>query len=156
MKLIMLPLLLSLAYIGFEHKDQIMDQYNAAYPTNPEKAAAIAQCALNPSFNRLDSDDRHDCYAAHLVHGPVAIAPSPSPYYAFSTSHLPGSDIRRQEANADYQYAVAMHSTQAIPTVVALHARAPLPVAVVHRVVATHTTRNCAKAVALISPAPRA
>lgn len=55
MKLILLPLFCSLAIIGFENRDKIMDQYNAAYPSDPAKAAALARCiGQNPNFNRLD------------------------------------------------------------------------------------------------------
>jgi hypothetical protein len=109
MKLIILPILFSLASIGFANRDKIMDQYNAAYPADPEKAAAIEECITqNPNFNRLDPDDRKHCYRNSVETQTVALAPSaaaPSPAYQFSPSHLPGNDIRRQEANAEFHFA---------------------------------------------------
>ena len=99
MKLILLPLLISVGFIAYEHHDKLVDQYNAGYPSDPAKAAALDQCAReNASFSRLDADDRKHCYRRHLA-APTAIA---SPSYAYSPSHLAGSDVRRQEANGDY------------------------------------------------------
>jgi hypothetical protein len=106
MKLIMLPLLISAAYLGFEHRGEIMDQYLAAYPSDPVKAEALNQCAVSrPNFNRLDTIDRDQCYSALAVRAPVAMAPVPSPSYAHNPSHLPGNDIRRDEANDSYRLA---------------------------------------------------
>ena len=111
MKLIMLPLLLSVAYIGFEHRGEIADQYRAAYPSDPVKREALERCAsIDRNFNRLDMIDRDRCYTAMAVRAPVVMVPAtmvpiPSPSYAQNPSHLPGNDIRRQEANDRYRLA---------------------------------------------------
>ena len=117
MRFIMLPVLFSLAYIGFENRDKIADQYNAAYPSDPVKQAALQDCiARHPNFNRLDADDRHACYTGTWGRRPVALPASPSPYYAYSPSHLAGNDVRRQEANASYRPSI-IPSAQAAPLV---------------------------------------
>jgi hypothetical protein len=116
MKLIMLPVLLSVAYIGFEHRDAIVDQYRAAYPADPAKREALEQCArIDANFNRLDMIDRDNCYAA--IAPKVAIsttANAASVSYAFNPSHLPANDIRRNEANAAYG---AARSGLAVPAI---------------------------------------
>ena len=139
MKLIMLPLLFSLAVIGFENRDKIMDQYNAAYPCDPVKQAALQDCtARHPNFNRLDADDRHACYTGTWGKiAPLALAPVASPYYAYSPSHLAGNDIRRQESNATYRFAVEQ-STPA-PAVASVHAvAAPQRPVAAHRISSQH------------------
>ena len=104
MKLVMFPLIFSVAVIGFENRDKIIDQYNAAYPADPAKAAALQECiSHNKSFNRLDGDDRQACYRQYIPAMPVAVAPTPSPSYAFNPSNLPGNDIRREQANDGYR-----------------------------------------------------
>ena|ERR1700689_2732657 len=106
MKLIMLPVLLCAAYLGFEHSGEIADQYRAAYPSDPVKREALDQCSRSyPNFNRLDTGDRDKCYSAFAVRAPIGTAPVPSPSYAQNPSHLPGSDVRRQEANDGYRVA---------------------------------------------------
>jgi hypothetical protein len=126
MKLIMLPLLISAAYLGYEHRGEIVDQYFAAYPSDPVKAEALNQCASSqPNFNRLDAIDRDQCYSALAVRAPVGMAPVPSPSYAHNPSHLPGNDIRRQEASDTYRLARAAAVTPSVsppvPTVAAPH-----------------------------------
>jgi len=117
MKLIMLPLLISVAYVGFEHRDAAIDLYRAAYPSDPVKREALEQCArIDPNFNRLDTIDRDKCYSAIAVRAPVAMAPGPSPSYAQNPSHLPGSDIRRQEANDSYRLARAPGAASMVPS----------------------------------------
>jgi hypothetical protein len=148
MKLIMLPLLFSVAYIGFEHKDEIADLYRAAYPADPVKREAIEQCAQSPNFNRLDTADRERCYAGTWGSIPVALAPSPSPYYAYSASHLPGNDIRRQEANDSYRLAGLISSASAAPSVpnpVNLPSPAHQPAAAAHRAPRAHYAAATAK-----------
>ena len=124
MKLIMLPLFFSIACIAYQNRDRIIDQYDAAYPSDPAKQAALTQCvAANPNFNRLDADDRQSCYHKNFGSTPVAFAPTPSAYYAYSPSHLAGSDIRRQEANAAYR----------LPALIAKAEAAPAPLPAVHQ-----------------------
>jgi hypothetical protein len=116
MKLIMVPVLLSVAFIGFEHRDAAIDLYRAAYPADPAKREALEQCArIDPNFNRLDTIDRDNCYSA--VAGRVAIGtvPSSTVYYAYNPSHLPPSDVRRQEANNAYG---AARASLVVPAVV--------------------------------------
>ena len=118
MKVVMIPLVFSIGCIAFVNRDKIIDQYTAAYPSDPGKAAAIEQCiGENKNFNRLDVDDRARCYHKYLEPGPVpmAVAPSPSPYYSYSPSHLPGNDVRRQEANDSYRSLDLIPSAQAAP-----------------------------------------
>jgi hypothetical protein len=115
MKLIMLPLLFSVAFIGYQNRDRFIDQYNAAYPSDPLKQAAIEQCVTeNHNFNRLDADDRKHCYRKGLGTAAVELAPAPSPSYAYSPSHLAGNDVRRQEANDSYHFAL-IPAAQAAP-----------------------------------------
>src|SRR5262249_40185587 len=104
MRLIMLPILFSLAYLGYEDRDKILDLYRAAYPGDPAKREALDQCAMAANFNRLDSADRQACYAGTWGQRRLAIAPTPAPRYDFSPSHLPGNDVRRQAANDQYRY----------------------------------------------------
>lgn len=124
MKLIMLPVLLSVAFIGFEHRGEIMDQYRAAYPSDPAKREALEQCAhIDRNFNRLDMIDRDKCYTAFLAQAPMAAVPPamppvPSPFYAQNPSHLPGNDIRRQEANDRYRLARTAGAASIVPPVV--------------------------------------
>jgi hypothetical protein len=67
MRFIVLPLLLSLAGIGYLNRDRILDAYTAAYPSDPAKEAALQQCiSENSGFNRLDTDDRTYCYRRYL------------------------------------------------------------------------------------------
>jgi hypothetical protein len=108
MKLIMLPVLLSVAFIGFEHRDAIIDQYRAAYPADPTKREALEQCArIDPNFNRLDTSDRANCYGAIVPRTAAGVIPGSSVSYAHNPSHLPPNDIRRQEVNAAYGVARA-------------------------------------------------
>ena len=115
MKLIMFPLLFSVGFIAFQNRDKIIDQYTAAYPADPGKAAALTECInRNPNFNRLDSGDRAQCYQRYLaVTAPVPMPPVASPSYAYSPSHLAGNDVRRQEANAGYHPSAIISSAEA-------------------------------------------
>ena len=116
MKLIMLPLAFSVAYIAYENRDKIIDQYNAAYPSNPAKEAALRECiSRDKNFNRLDGDDRQACYRQFAPPTPVAVVPSGNPYYAYSPSHLPGNDIRRQEATTGYRSPATIPAGEAKP-----------------------------------------
>ncbi|HEV2187168.1 MAG TPA: hypothetical protein VGR70_08160 [Stellaceae bacterium] len=120
MKLIMLPVLLSVAFIGFEHRGEIVDQYRAAYPSDPAKREALEQCAhIDQSFNRLDMIDRDKCYKAILARVPAAAAApvvaAPGPSFAQNPSHLPGNDIRRQEANDHYRLAQIVGAASIVP-----------------------------------------
>jgi hypothetical protein len=127
--LILFPLLVSLAYIGYEHRDKIADQYNAAYPADPAKRAAIERCiAENPNFIRLDADDRQRCYRRTWGASPFAVAPSGPLSSAYSPSHLAGNDIRRQEAGASYAAAV-MQAPSPVPVRTGTDVTAPLPAA---------------------------
>jgi hypothetical protein len=122
MKLIMLPLLVSVAYIGFEHRDAAIDLYRAAYPADPVKREALEQCVRrDTNFNRLDTIDRDRCYAAVAARVAVDTAPVPSPAHPYNPSHLPGNDIRRAEANDTYRVARAAAVAPAVPTVAAPH-----------------------------------
>ena len=123
MKLILAPLMLSLACIAYQNRDRIADQYNAAYPTNPTKDAALRHCiAANPQFNRMDADDRERCYRENmgstLAALPVASARTPSPYYAYNPSHLAANDVRRQQANDAYLQASMIQAAARRPVVV--------------------------------------
>src|SRR5205085_7677272 len=101
MKYIMLPVRLAVGYLGYEHRAAIVETYRAAYPDDPAKSAALDGCASRSrSFNRLDGDDRQRCYRqtfGDVV--PRQLPPSASPAYAFSPSHEPANDIRRQQVN---------------------------------------------------------
>ena len=102
MKAILAPALLAAAgYVGLTHSDKVVDLYRAAYPIEGPKRDALEQCSLNPNFNRLDSADRQSCYTKSFaaIPTPVAVGPSASPHYEYSPSHLPGTDIRRLQAN---------------------------------------------------------
>jgi len=123
MKLILVPLMLSIACIAYQNRDKIADQYNAAYPADPAKEAAIEHCvATDRYFNRMDADDRTACYRESGVSTPdiraVAAAPTPSPSYAYSPSHLAGNDIRRQQANDEYLQESMIRAAAARPVVV--------------------------------------
>jgi hypothetical protein len=142
-KLIILPLMLSVACIAYQNRDKIADQYNAAYPANPAKEAAIQHClAANPSFNRLDADDRKQCYRENLGSTPdavaVAAAPTPSAYYAYNPSHLAANDIRRQQANDAYLQASMIRAAAARPVMVV--ATSYHPTAQAHRTVQAYRT----------------
>lgn len=103
MRFIMMPVIFTVGFLAYEHHDQMMDLYRAAYPSDPAKAAALDSCAERQNFNRLDSGDRASCYAGtYGRQAPPVLVPTPQPVYPFNPSHLPGSDIRRQEANAAY------------------------------------------------------
>jgi hypothetical protein len=145
MKLIILPLMFSIACIAYKNRDRIADQYNAAYPSNPAKEAAIQHClATNPSFNRMDADDRQQCYHENLGTTPVAVtlaaAPTPSPYYAYNPSHLAANDIRRQQANDAYLEMSMIQAAAARPVVVV--ASSYRPTAQAHRTAPTYHTRT--------------
>jgi hypothetical protein len=144
MKLIILPLMFSIACIAYHNRDKIADQYNAAYPANPAKEAAIQHClATNPDFNRMDGDDRKACYRENLGSTPdalpVAAVPTPSPYYAYSPSHLAANDIRRQQANDSYLQASMIRAAAARPVMVVTTSYHPA-VQAHHTVPAYHTT----------------
>ena len=116
MKILMLPLMFSIGVIAFENRDKIIDQYTAAYPSDPAKEAAMQECiSHNKNFNRLDPDDRQACYRQYIHPLPVAMAPSASPSYPYSPSQLPGNDIRRQEANGSYHPLAVIPPAQAEP-----------------------------------------
>lgn len=141
MKLVLVPVMFSVAFIAFQNRDKIIDVYNSAYPSDPAKSAALARCAArNQGFNRLDPDDRERCYrAAETV--PGSPAPTPGAYYAYNPSHLPGNDIRRQEANQSYGAPVVPQTAMARPAA-AIPPSTPAPAAqpftAVHRVVVHH------------------
>jgi hypothetical protein len=143
MKLILVPLMFSVACIAYQNRDRIADQYNAAYPANPAKEAAIQHClAANPSFNRMDADDRKQCYRETQGSTPdaatVAAAPTPSPYYAYNPSHLAANDIRRQQTNDAYLQANMIRAAAAHPVVVI--ATAYHPAAQAHHTVQAYRT----------------
>lgn len=123
MRLIMVPLVFSVACLAYTHRDKIIDQYTAAYPADPAKEAAMQQCIEhNKNFNRLDADDRQGCYRKYLPPtanpagaGAIAASPSGAPYYPYSPSHLPGNDIRRQEANDSYHPLIPSAQAQTLP-----------------------------------------
>ena len=103
MRLIMVPVIFSIGFLMFEQRDKVMDLYHAAYPVDPIKSAELSSCAENPNFNRLDSGDRAACYAGtYGKREEPALIPTPQPTYAYSPSHLPANDIRREEANTSY------------------------------------------------------
>ena len=144
MKLILAPLIFSVACIAYQNRDKIADQFNAAYPASPAKEAAIQHClAANPSFNRMDADDRKQCYRQSLGSTDdaiaVAAAPTPNVYYAYSPSHLAANDIRRQEANDAYLQATMIQAAAARPIVMVTTSYRPAAWAH-HTVPAYHTT----------------
>jgi hypothetical protein len=103
-RFITLPILASLAFIGAEHRNEIVDLYRAAYPVDPLKREALEECARNyPNFNRLDTIDRDRCYAGIPIGRSAATALAASPYYNQSPSQLPVTDIRRQEATVGHR-----------------------------------------------------
>lgn len=125
MRLIMMPVIFTVGFLVFEHHDQMMDLYHAAYPTDPVKAATLDICAENTNFNRLDSGNRASCYAGTYGRRETPVlVPTPQPTYVYSPSHLPGNDIRRQEANSSY-----LQGVQANPA-----SPPPIHPAVQHRV----------------------
>jgi hypothetical protein len=100
MRLVMLPLAFSVAYIAYENRDRIIDQYTAAYPVAPAKEAALERCISETrSFNRLDADDRQSCYRKYRVEAVVEaeldyLAPMSGP------GHRPANDnTQRQTVN---------------------------------------------------------
>jgi hypothetical protein len=100
----MMPVIFTVGFLVFEQHDKMMDLYRAAYPSDPVKAAALDTCAGNTNFNRLDSGDRAACYSGTYGRPEApALIPTPQPTYAYSPSHLPGNDIRRQEADSAYR-----------------------------------------------------
>jgi hypothetical protein len=132
MRLIMMPVIVSIGVVMFAQRDKMLDLYRAAYPVDPAKAEALDYCSKIPNFNRLDSGDRAACYAKTYgkVEAPV-LAPTPQPYYAYSPSHLPGDDIRREEANSAYLRGIQ-------PAPVPADAPAPVPHPVVHPILPPH------------------
>jgi hypothetical protein len=45
-----------------------LNYIRAAFPGDTLHAAALRDCAAaNPAFNRLDEEERADCYAGHLL-----------------------------------------------------------------------------------------
>jgi hypothetical protein len=100
MKLVLLPLMISAAYMGFEHREAAIDLYRLAYPDDPAKRDALDQCSRGvPNFNRLDTADRDNCYASFSYRVAAVSAAS------FSPSHVPADDVRRQEAYDGYRAA---------------------------------------------------
>lgn len=98
MKLVLLPLVISAAYMGFEHREAVVDLYRLAYPADAAKRDALDQCSRGiPNFNRLDSADRDNCYASFSYRFAAANAAS------FNPNHLPANDIRREEAFDGYR-----------------------------------------------------
>jgi hypothetical protein len=115
MKLIMLPLVISVAYVGFEHRDAAIDLYRLAYPGDLAKHEALDRCArIDPNFNRLDAGDRDNCYATIVSRVAVGTGPEANIYYEQNPSHLPANDVRRQEANNAYG---AARAAMAVPAV---------------------------------------
>lgn len=116
MKLIMMPVIVSIGVVMFSQRDKMVDLYRAAYPVDAAKAEALDGCSKNLNFNRLDSGDRAACYAKangeagpgypRIEAPPVPLIPTPQPYYPYNPGHLPGNDIRREEANAAYLRAI--------------------------------------------------
>lgn len=166
MKLIMFPLLLSLAGIAYINRDRIADEYNAAYPSDPVKEAALRECiSENASFNRLDTDDRTYCYRHYLwaVPGAARIDATPSPSYAKGPSYLARDDIRRQEAIDSYRHHGLAPAVASKPALSAPSRAVDLPVAADYRqvavqnAVATWQTHGAKTAGLLTSPgsAPR-
>jgi hypothetical protein len=106
-RLVTLALLVSLAYIAFEHIRGIMDLYRAAYPDDRVKREALEQCALGiKNFSRLDAADRDRCYAIFSDRlGVVADNPS----------HPSVNDVRRQEAFDGYRAAQGAAAVSMVP-----------------------------------------
>jgi hypothetical protein len=106
----MMPVIVSIGVVMFAQRDKMVDLYHAAYPVDPAKAVALDDCAKNPNFNRLDSGDRAVCYAkvfgknepAYDRADALPLVPTPQPTYPYNPSHLPGNDVRREEANTAY------------------------------------------------------
>ena len=138
MRFVILPLMITLGYIAYEHHDKIADQYNAAYPSDPVKAAALDRCAAkNPDFSRLDADDRQACYAG-LTPVAMVASPSPSPQYPYNPSSLPGNDIRREQANDAYLQAAMIKAAATHPIVEVPTSYHPLHSATAHPSPAAH------------------
>ena len=114
MRLIMMPVIVSIGVVMFAQRDKMLDLYRAAYPVDPAKAEALDECSRNPNFNRLDSGDRAVCYAKTYGRNEppydrvdaAPLVPTPQPVYPYNPSHLPGNDIRREEANSAYLRAI--------------------------------------------------
>jgi hypothetical protein len=152
-KFVMLPLMFSIACVAYQNRDRIADQYHAAYPTDPAKEAAIQSCAArNPAFNRMDADDRQQCYRNNLEPAllPIeAAAAAASASYAYSPSHLASNDIRRQQANDQYLQESMIKAAAARPVVVVPGAFHPAPApAPAHPQHAASTYRAAAAAAA--------
>ncbi|HEY1796607.1 MAG TPA: hypothetical protein VGG57_10845 [Stellaceae bacterium] len=140
MRLIMMPVIVSIGVVMFAQRDKMLDLYRAAYPVDPAKAEALDDCSKNRNFDRLDSGDRAACYARTYgkdqpAYGRVDAAPliaTPQPVYPYNPSHLSGSDVRREEANSAYLRAI-----QQPPPPVAVAVPTP-PHPIVHPVVPAH------------------
>jgi hypothetical protein len=125
----MMPVVIAVGIGAFAQRDKVLDLYHAAYPGDPAKADALAFCAKDPNFNRLDSDDRAACYGktADRVQAGAAVDPTPN--------NLSGNDIRRQQASLAYLEANRPSAVPADLSVVVPHP-------VVHPVLPHHVYRR--------------
>jgi hypothetical protein len=90
------------------HPKAISSLYLDVYPTDPAKRQALELCFLQDErFNRLDADERENCYRHVLmpVETTAGLAPAEANPIdlrrAAALGHLPRNDIRRTEQTQD-------------------------------------------------------
>jgi len=84
--------------------------YQEIYPSDPAKRQALDECiALDPRFNRLDSNERAACYRRGAAAAPEAAAVRAMPagnfvdlWRAAGQGRLPQNDVRAEQQNARY------------------------------------------------------
>jgi len=101
--------------IGFiaAHPEAARGYYLEIYPTDPAKKQALELCFLQDhKFNRLDADQRENCYKHALVPAQsmasqMAVDPPAANEVdlrrAAASGHMPKNDIRRLEQNETAQ-----------------------------------------------------
>ena len=89
---------------GLTHTGAAFDLYEAAYPADPAKRLAIEYCVTaDPTFNRLNPDDRARCYGGLLVPAmPTSLRPIAAARFDPGPEHAPRDDLRRQQATDRY------------------------------------------------------
>jgi hypothetical protein len=84
---------------------QALNDIHAAFPGDALHAAALRDCAAaNPAFNRLDQEQRADCYAGHPLLAGESSVPSSQIDLAVSAArgHQFKTDVVQQQQLARY------------------------------------------------------
>jgi len=101
------------AGIGVALTPVVSTIYADAYPQDPMKREALAQCSrADREFNRLLADERAACYRRFLPEPPPAlpVAQAEEPHVAANfvdlwqaqaRGHQPAGDVRTQQRNGD-------------------------------------------------------